>query len=114
MLFASCSDRQVVIDDFESGNMDKWVVEGNAFLVCPKNTADYPEIKGVKGSFFAGSDCEGESALSCYGQMTSASFTVNRDYVNFLLGGTSDRFGTCANRQMFDRADNRAQKSRRS
>lgn len=93
MLFASCSDRQVVIDDFESGNMDKWVVEGNSFLVCPKNTADYPEIKGVKGSFFAGSDCEGENALACYGQMTSASFTVSRDYVNFLLGGTSDRFG---------------------
>lgn len=94
LFLVSCSERQVIIDDFESGSMDKWVVEGNAFLVSPKNAASFPDISGVKGGFFAGSDCEGENMLTCAGQMTSTAFKITRDYINFLLGGTSDRFGS--------------------
>ena len=94
LLLASCSDRQVIIDDFESGNLDKWTIEGNAFPMIPKSVSDHPGISGVEGGFFAGSDCEGESVMSGSGQMTSVPFTVSRDYVNFLLGGTSDRFGS--------------------
>lgn len=87
---AACSGKQEVIDDFESGNLDQWVVEGSAFLDSPKNAGDYPDITGSKGQFFVGSLFDEDNCSpSAYGVMTSRAFTITKDYVNFLLGGTS-------------------------
>ncbi len=88
LLIASCSKGQTLIDDFESGNLDKWVVEGNAFLVCPKNLQDHPDVIGGKGDFIVANALDIESSLSSNGEMTSESFTITQRYINFLMGGT--------------------------
>ncbi|NLZ20188.1 MAG: DUF4980 domain-containing protein [Bacteroidales bacterium] len=90
---ASCRERQVVIEDFESGNLDSWVVEGNAFVFCPKSGSDNPDVSGVKGNFFAASDFgEADASATFFGKMTSRSFVISKDYISFLIGGTGEGF----------------------
>jgi len=93
VMAASCRNRQVVIEDFESGNLDSWVVEGNAFVFCPKSGSDYPEVSGAKGNFFAASDFgEADASATFFGKMTSRSFVISKDYICFLIGGTGEGF----------------------
>ena len=86
---ASCRGHQSVIEDFEADNLDRWIVEGNAFVFCPKNIVDYPGITGVQGSFFAASDLHDISPSFC-GMMTSRAFLLSQNYLCFRLGGTSE------------------------
>ena len=89
MLLASCSE--VVIDDFESGNLESWSIEGPSFLTEAKKSSAYPELSGVSGAFFMGSEPRQSKDAAQYGSMTSGSFKINRNYLNFLLGGLSGR-----------------------
>lgn len=85
LLSASCK-RSHIIDDFEDGSFGKWVVEGSAFSYTPATEALDSSISGYKGSFFVASKNHGTTVS---GYLTSSAFEIKKDYVNFLLGGTS-------------------------
>nr|WEI57565.1 putative GH32 family protein [Micropterna sequax] len=85
-ILAGCSPGDIAIDDFESGTFDKWAVEGDAFGAKPAQGA-YPgqqEVKGWEGKYLANSYNGGDDAR---GTLTSAPFTIERDCINFLIGG---------------------------
>lgn len=95
LLAVSCSERHSVIEDFEAGNLDRWVVEGSAFVFCPKSVDDNPGISGAKGNFFAASDLgDADASATFFGKLTSRSFVISRDYISFLIGGTGEGFAS--------------------
>lgn len=83
-LCVSCQHNDV-IEDFEDGSLRRWVIDGNAFNHAPISALNSPEVNGYMGSFYMSSIHYGTSIS---GQMTSAAFPINNNYVNFLLGGT--------------------------
>lgn len=76
----------IVIDDFESGTFDKWTVEGDAFGKTPFQGAyaGQQEITGFEGKYLANSFNGGDDSR---GSLTSVEFKIERDFINFLLGG---------------------------
>lgn len=82
-----CSTKSdIVIDDFESGNFDKWTVEGDAFGAVPASGsyAGQQNIEGFQGKFLANSFNGGDDSR---GTLVSQEFNIERDYINFLIGG---------------------------
>lgn len=86
-VLTACSPTVQSIDDFETGNLNNWIISGMSFAACPCNTLDYPHITGAQGKYFIISKSDEFQT----GEMTSYGFVINRDYVNFLLGTTTDR-----------------------
>lgn len=83
----SCHQSSViVIEDFESGNFDKWTIEGDAFDKKPSegNYAGQQPVSGFQGKFLANSFNGGDITQ---GMLVSDEFTIERDYINFLIGG---------------------------
>lgn len=86
IIVTGCSSRDIIIDDFESGTYDRWTVEGDAFGNTPIQGA-YPEqqkVKGFEGKYLAGSFNEENYSK---GTLISPEFRIEREYINFLLGG---------------------------
>ena len=85
-LLTSCASKDIIIDDFESGTFDKWKVEGDAFGGTPAQGAyvGQQEVKDFQGKFLANSYNGGDDSR---GVLVSNSFTIEKDYINFLLGG---------------------------
>ncbi len=84
---SSCSSKSdIVVEDFESGAFDSWTVEGAAFGSSPASGAldVQMDVSGFEGKYFANSFHGGDDAV---GSITSSEFTIERDYINFLLGG---------------------------
>nr|WEI57563.1 putative GH32 family protein [Micropterna sequax] len=85
-LMISCASGDIVIDDFESGTFDKWTVTGDAFGASPTMGA-YPgqqEVTGFGGKYLANSFYNGDDS---FGTLSSSEFTIERDFINFLIGG---------------------------
>lgn len=85
-LLISCSSQDIMVEDFESGTFDKWQVEGDAFGSVPAK-GSYPgqqEVKDFQGKYLANSFNGGDDSR---GTLISKEFTIERDYINFLLGG---------------------------
>ena len=83
----SCSTKSdIIIDDFESGTYAKWTVDGNAFGEVPASGsyAGQQNVEGYDGKFLANSFNEGDDSR---GTLTSQEFIIERDYINFLIGG---------------------------
>lgn len=88
ILLAGCSSQpDIVIADFEGETYGDWVVEGNAFGKGPSktNAAGQQPIENFKGSGFANS--YNEQGDDARGTLTSPAFKIERDYINFLIGG---------------------------
>lgn len=86
LLLISCTSKDIVIEDFESGNYEGWTVTGDAFGASPAKGA-YPgqqEVTGFNGAFLANSFNKGDDSK---GILTSWEFKIERDFINFLLGG---------------------------
>lgn len=85
-LFSACSSGDIIIDDFESGTFDKWTVEGEAFGTHPAQGAYHgqQDVAGFGGNYLANSFHGGDDSR---GMLISEAFTIQRDYINFLLGG---------------------------
>lgn len=83
---SSCTSKDIVIADFESGTFDGWVVEGDAFGTVPvTGTLDSQmDVSGFQGTYLANSYHGGDNTL---GSITSQEFTIQRNYINFLIGG---------------------------
>lgn len=86
-LAASCnSSGDLLIDDFESGTFAQWKVEGDAFGDKPATGAyaGQQPVSGFEGKYLANSFNNGDDSR---GALTSKNFTIERDYINFLVGG---------------------------
>ena len=76
----------IVLADFEGDNYGTWQVEGEAFGSAPaRGTLEAQmDVSGFEGSRLANSYYGGDDTR---GMLVSPSFVVERDYVNFLIGG---------------------------
>jgi len=76
----------IVIADFEGDDYGDWTVEGKAFGSGPsKGTLpDQPAASGYQGEGLANSFVGGDAST---GKLSSPRFKIERDYINFLIGG---------------------------
>ena len=87
----------IVIADFEGKTYGEgWTVEGAAFGKAP--------TKGTLGSQHRVTGFEGKGVVNTYlggdrpkGTLTSPQFTIERDYITFLIGGGAHKGQTCMN-----------------
>ncbi len=102
---ASTQRPDIVFDDFESDSYENWTVEGTAFGDRPIVAAQMPAYQGDVGAHGKqlvnshntrqGEDVRGGDAHT--GVMTSKPFTIERNYINFLIGGGAHQGQTCLN-----------------
>jgi levanase len=75
-----------VLADFEGGSYGDWTTTGDAFGSAPA-TGTLPnqqEVSGFLGSGLVNSYLNGDSTT---GSLTSPEFTIDKSYINFLIGG---------------------------
>ncbi len=83
------SPKGIVFEDFENG-YGKWSVEGTAFGKQPAKgaLANQKTVAGLMGSGVANSFTGGDTSV---GSLTSKEFTIEKDAINFLIGGGKHR-----------------------
>jgi len=122
MLFLECSAQdggplptrrrpEILFDDFESGSYANWTATGTAFGSAPAEIAKIPGYQGDVGgqgkwvvnshATAPGGDVGEKDAAT--GTLTSKPFTIERDYIRFLIGGGSHAGKTCMNLLVEDR-----------
>jgi fructan beta-fructosidase len=76
----------IVIADFEGESYGDWTVDGEAFGSGPaKGTLPHQAaVSGYEGEGIANSFVGGDGST---GKLTSPRFKIERDYINFLIGG---------------------------
>lgn len=86
LLLVSCTQKDITIADFESDTFADWTVEGDAFGSGPTagTLPGQQEVKGFEGKKLANSYNGGDDSR---GTLISPEFTIEKDYINFLLGG---------------------------
>lgn len=86
----------IVIADFEAADYGQWKVEGEAFGKAPaKGTLDNQmHVSGFEGKGLVNSFLGGDKPT---GKLTSPEFTIQRDYIKFLIGGGGHKGKTCMN-----------------
>jgi non-lysosomal glucosylceramidase len=86
----------IVIADFEGGDYGQWTVEGEAFGKGPARGTlpSQQEVSGFAGkglvNTYLGKD-------GPHGKLTSPEFTIERRFLNFLIGGGNHKGKTCIN-----------------
>jgi uncharacterized protein (DUF608 family) len=94
----------IVFDDFSSGTYAKWKVSGKAFGEGPVAKTAIPRYMqgmALPGDFAAlshnpaGGNAQAGDAF--IGKLTSEPFTIERNYINFLVAGGSHPGKTCVN-----------------
>lgn len=91
----------IVLADFDGADYNGWKAEGRAFGDRPSTGAAGPEqhLKGFLGkglvNTWTGSD-------EPQGKLTSPPFRIERDYINFLIGGGGHPGATCINLKVDD------------
>ncbi|MWA15184.1 GH32 C-terminal domain-containing protein [Streptomyces sp. BA2] len=82
-----------VLADFEGGSYGDWTTTGDAFGSAPA-TGTLPnqqEVSGFLGGGLVNTFRDGDSTT---GTLTSPEFTIDKDYVNFLVGGGNHPAGS--------------------
>lgn len=95
----------LVFDDFERATYDRWTATGAAFGSGPVEMEQLPEYQGKVGGQgrrvvnthggAPGNDVGARDAAK--GTLTSQPFVIERNYINFLIGGGAHRGKTCLN-----------------
>lgn len=82
----ACFAEDVTIENFESGTYGGWTAEGDAFGEAPSTGPIFgqQDTSGYEGRFFANSYFQGDDTT---GAITSKEFEIQKDFINFLLGG---------------------------
>jgi fructan beta-fructosidase len=102
MLFASAmasrtsAANDIRLADFEGADYGSWKVQGKAFGTAPAKGA-FPgqmELTGFEGKGFVNTFLGGDGPT---GTLTSPEFTIERDYIKFLIGGGGFKDKTCMN-----------------
>lgn len=85
LALTACTSKDITIEDFESGTFEKWEIEGEAFNETPiRKYENQQQVKGYSGIYLANSYNKGDGSK---GSLTSSEFMIERNYINFLLGG---------------------------
>lgn len=86
----------IIIADFEGPDYGDWVVQGNAFGVAPAQGTlpNQNPVSGFEGKGLVNSFVGGDGAT---GMLRSPVFTVDRPYLNVLVGGGAHAGQTCLN-----------------
>ncbi len=95
------AEKDLPIDDFESGNYEGWTVSGTAFGTTPANgnsngqvgLADF-QVQQLANSYL-GSD-------KPQGKLVSLPFQIRKPYINFLISGGNHQHKTCVNLKIGD------------
>ncbi len=95
----------IVFEDFEKPTYEGWTVTGTAFGPGPilkSEMPSYQEIGAIQGKRLVnshnvrgGEDVRAGDAHK--GTLTSKTFTIERKYINFLIGGGGHKGKTCVN-----------------
>jgi fructan beta-fructosidase len=90
----------IVVADFEGDDYGDWTVEGKAFGSGPsKGTLpDQPVVSGYQGERLANSFVGGDAGT---GTLTSPRFKIERDFINFLIGGGAHGDGASITLELF-------------
>lgn len=88
--------QDLLIADFEESSYGQWNVEGTAFGEGPAEGSLPSQMKvtGYLGHGLANSFHNGDGSV---GVLTSAPFTIKRNFINFLIGGGGYTGETCMN-----------------
>ncbi|MFO1476018.1 MAG: GH32 C-terminal domain-containing protein [Verrucomicrobiota bacterium] len=88
--------QDIVLNDFESTTFTPWATAGTAFGAGPVTNAvsGQSPVTGFLGSRFADSFNGGDAST---GALTSPPFSIQRNYIRFLIGGGNQRGQTCIN-----------------
>ena len=116
MIFLECSAAElppakpserpdIVFDDFESETYGGWSVTGKAFGSGPVEAARMPSYQGdvgARGKRLVNSHGSApgnsvEERDAAIGRLTSPLFTIERNYITFLIGGGAHEGKTCMN-----------------
>jgi fructan beta-fructosidase len=86
----------LLVADFEGQGYGDWKVEGEAFGKAPAKGTLHGQmnVSGFEGERLVNSFLGGDRPT---GKLTSPGFTVERDYINFLIGGGAHKGKTCMN-----------------
>lgn len=84
----------ILIADFEGVTYGDWKAEGEAFGTGPARGTlpNQMEVSGFQGKGLVNTYLGGDAAT---GTLTSPEFTIERDYITFLIGGGSHAGTTC-------------------
>ena len=82
--------------DFETGAYQAWKTEGEAFGDKPVKGAfvNQQEIVGYTGQYLVNSFYNGDASE---GKLISPNFIIEKDYINFKIGGGNDKLRTSIN-----------------
>lgn len=92
LALTACDNKDsLIIEDFESGSFENWTMEGDAFGETPEKGAlpGQQPLVGFEGKFLANSFHNGDDSR---GTLTSKPFRIERDYINFLIGGGMSQY----------------------
>ena len=86
----------ILISDFEAADYGDWNVEGTAFGKAPAKgkLGGQQQVTGFEGKGLVNSFLGGDKPT---GKLTSPAFTIERDYIKFLIGGGGHKGTTCMN-----------------
>jgi fructan beta-fructosidase len=86
----------IVIADFDDDDYGEWKIEGEAFGTRPaKGTLPgQMHVSGFEGKGLVNSFLKGDKTT---GKLASPEFTIERDYIKFLIGGGGHKGKTCMN-----------------
>jgi fructan beta-fructosidase len=95
VLSASAAE-DIIIADFESRDYGRWKTEGEAFGKGPVSGTlkEQMEVSGYEGRRYVNSFHGGDNST---GTLTSPTFKIEGDYINFLIGGGGFKGETCIN-----------------
>ena len=95
-VLAQAGGGDLLLNDFEGADYGGWKVEGKAFGTAPaKGTLPgQMEVTGFQGKGLVNTFLGGDGPT---GKLTSPGFTIERDYLTFLIGGGGHKGKTCMN-----------------
>lgn len=93
----------VLFEDFEGRSYGAWQVQGNCFGDGPargtlpkQNPVDGFNNRGLVNTYWRGSNAS-ENPDDTVGTLTSPVFTIEKNFINFLVGGGEYKGETCVN-----------------
>ncbi len=93
---SAMAEDDILIADFEGPDYGRWTATGEAFGPGPAHgtLAGQMPVSGYEGKGLVNSYFNGDGTT---GTLTSEPFTIQRDYINFLIGGGMYPQETCVN-----------------
>ena len=97
----TASEDDILVSDFEHADYGAWTVSGDAFGAGPAQGTlpGQMDVSGFLGKGLVNSFVGGDAGT---GTLTSPAFTIERPYLNFLIGGGGFEGVTCMNLKVDD------------